>query len=83
MLFMAGEFLPADFPRFVRSVTTDELLAMADDILALRRRYMIGQEGCLAAEFRVCCTTMGDSNDHGLGPRRLARKWLSELEAEE
>jgi prepilin-type N-terminal cleavage/methylation domain-containing protein len=82
LLFLADEFCPEKWPRYVRSRETDELMADVEEIRRLRAKTKEPFENSLAYRFRESCREWIDSSDpHRNGARVMAQRMLAEIRA--
>lgn len=80
LFFLPSEMLPPDYPPRAYSKTTDRLLELADEILALRGRHGLDTEGAMASRFRkACCLRADPEQHHRLGSKRFAERMLKEI----
>lgn len=83
LIFCAADFKPHPVLKGATDKTTERLVALGAQILALREKLGEPQDEYSPA-VRICwyCRLWGDLDDHPRGsPAALAQRFLSELEA--
>jgi hypothetical protein len=81
LFFFTTEYNPHDFPEHYLTKTSDELLTISRETIALRKLLAKPTEGCVGRLFEAACAESADQdNPHRLGPKRLAERLLAQIE---
>jgi hypothetical protein len=79
--FFTAEYNPHNFPEHYLSNTSEELLKISRESLALRKLLAMPTDRCVGRLFEATCAESADlANSHRLGPKRFAERLLAQLE---